>query len=416
MRTSVAGALLAAALTALQPRPAAAGPHLSPAAEVQLDEGIKRLYSLDYVQARAAFRKLIELEPDNPFGYLFEAGGIWWESSQEFGLFKDTPTLQGLFEEDVDAAQRKADAYIDSRDAQTRADGYFVSGMALGTLGQWRLMRGHWMDAYFAGKKAIKHLKKCVKMDPTYYDAYLGLGVFDYQAAHLSGIAKLGFLLGVHGDEKRGLAEIQLAVDKARYANRQASEFLMCIYVIDLHDFARALPVVQKLRVEFPQSPYYVFLEALLRHRLGDWDGSLTLGRELYASIAADPAAFRPKWLTLVCGLSGADCLVKADAETALAWFDHALASSAKEKPSGFQALLHLFRGQLLDVVGRRDEAVAEYRKTLTLPDVDFARKRAAACLTAPCRREEVLGRLRALSKGEELPSLPASRPPTPAR
>lgn len=399
MRTSVAAALL----FSLTARPAAAGPRLSPAAEAQLDEGLQRLYSLDYDQSRAAFRKLIELEPDNPFGYLFEAGGIWWESSQEFGLFKDTPTLQGLFEQDVEAAQRKADAYIDSKDPQTKADGYFVSGMALGTLGQWRLMKGHWVDAYFAGKKAIKHLKKCVKLDPGYEDAYLGLGVFDYQAAHLSGIAKLGVLLGMRGDEKRGLEELQRAVDKSRYSSRQASEFLLCIEMIDRHDFARALPVVQRLRAQVPGSPYYLFLEILLRHRLGDWDGSLALGRELDASVEADPAGFRRKWLTLVCGLSGADCLATPDAERALRWFDHALEATAKEKPSGFQTLLRLFRGQLLDVLGRRDEAVAEYRKALALPDVDFAHSRAAACVGAPCGREETLRALRALSKGEEL-------------
>jgi tetratricopeptide (TPR) repeat protein len=397
MRTSL---LAAAALLLALSRPAAAAPRLSPAAEAQLDEGLRRLYSLDYAQSRAAFRKLIELEPDNPFGYLFEAGGIWWESSQEYGLFKDTPTLQGLFEHDVEAAQRKADAYIDSKDPQTRADGYFVSGMALGTLGQWRLMKGHWMDAYFAGKKAIKHLKKCVKMDPSYDDAYLGLGVFDYQAAHLSGVAKLGVLLGMRGDEKRGIAEIQLAMGKSRYSRRQAAEFLLSIYLIDTHDFARALPVAQTLRAEVPGSPYYVFLEALLRHRLGDWDGSLAVGRELYAQLEADPAAFRAKWLTLVCGLSGADCLAKEDAERAVRWFDHAIEATSKEKPSGFQALVRLFRGQLLDSLGRRDEAVADYSKALALPEMDFTRRRAAECLAAPCGRLEVLGRLRALSQG----------------
>ena len=400
MRTSAPAILLAAALLAAAlPRPAAAGPHLSPAAEVQLDEGIKLLYSLDYVQSRAAFRKLIELEPDNPFGYLFEAGGIWWESSQEFGLFKDTPTLQGLFEEDVDMAQHKADAYIDSKDPQMKADGYFVSGMALGTLGQWRLMKGHWMEAYFAGKKAIKHLKKCAKLDPTYYDAQLGLGVFDYQAAHLSGIAKLGILFGMHGNEKRGIAEIQLAVDKSRYASRQASEFLLCIYLIDLRDFARALTVVQKLRGDFPQSPYYIFLEALLRERLGDRDASHALGRQLYDQIAANPPAFRTKWLTLVCGLSGSDCLNKSDAGKALPWFDEALAAAGKEKPDGYHAVLRLSRGQLLDILGRRDEAEAEYRQVAALPDFDSSRALAAECASSPCGRDEVLRRLRAWSK-----------------
>ena len=400
MRTRVPSLLLAAAaLAAALPRPAAAGPHLSPAAEVQLDEGIKRLYSLDYVESRAAFRKLIELEPENPFGYLFEAGGIWWEASQEFGLFKDTPTLQGLFEQDVDEAQRKADAYIDSKDPQKMVDGFFVSGMALGTLGQWRLMRGHWMEAYFAGKKAIKHLKKCVKLDPTYYDAQLGLGVFDYQAAHLSGIAKLGILLGMHGNEKRGIEEIQLAIDKSRYASRQASEFLLCIYLIDQHNFPRAMTVVQKLRVDFPQSPYYLFLEALLRDRLGDRDASYALARQLYDQIAANPPAFRPKWLTLVCGLSGSVCLDKEAVAQALPWFDHALEIVSKDKPDGMSALLHVFRGQLLDVLGRRDEAVAEYNQAEALPDFDSSRAWAAECSSAPCGRAEVLKRLRAWSK-----------------
>ena len=403
MRTSrpSASLLAAALLAALLPVSAAAGPHLSPAAAAQLDEGLTRLYSLDYAKSRAAFRRLIELEPENPFGYLFEAGGIWWESSQEFGLFKDTPTLQGLFEEDVDAAQRKADVAIDSKDPQARADGYFASGMALGTLGQWRLMKGHWMEAYFDGKKAIKHLKKCVKLDPTYYDADLGLGVFDYQAAHFSGVAKLSFLLGMRGNEKRGLAEIQLAADKARYANRQAEEFLLSIFISDLHDFARALPVVSKLRLEFPQSPYYVFLEALVRDRLGDRDGSYALGRQLYAMDAANPGDFRPKWLTLICGLSGPACLDRDDAARALPWFDHAIEASAKEAPDGFRALLLLFRGQIHDLLGRRGEAVADYRQAEILPDIDSSRAWAAACASAPCGRAEVLRRLRALSKAQ---------------
>lgn len=402
MRTSLALAavlLLAAALAG--PASALDGPHLSTAAAAQLDEGLTRLYSLDYAESRAAFRKLIELDPDNPFGYLFEAGGIWWESSQEYGLFSSTPTLQGLFEQDVEAAQRKADLYMDSKDPKVRADGYFASGMALGTLGQWRLMKRHMLDAFFTGKKAIKHLKKCVKLSPDYADARLGLGVFDYQTAHLSGVAKVGVLFGMKGNEKRGLEGIIFAMENSPTAGRQAAQLLSQIYITDMHDFARALPVIQRLRHDFPGSPYFIFLEALLRHRLGDWDGSLALGRELYAQAAADPEDFRPKWLTLVCGLSGADCLNKEDAERALAWFDHAVETTAREKPTGFHALLRLDRASLLDVLERREEAVADYKKTLLLPDFDGSRARAKACLASPCGREEQLARLRLLSKSE---------------
>jgi hypothetical protein len=118
----------------------------------------------------------------------------------------------------------------------------------------------------------------------------------------------------------------------------------------------------------------------------------------------------------LVCGLSGPDCLARPDAEAALAWFDRAVEPAPRRKPDAFAALSHLLRGQLLDVLGRRDDAVAEYRRTAALPDVDLSRKRAAACLAAPCGRQEVLLRLRALSKGEDLASTVGNGIVTPAQ
>jgi tetratricopeptide (TPR) repeat protein len=392
-----------AVLLLLTPAPAlAGGARTSPEIEAKLDEGLTALYGLDYAKSRRAARKLIEMDPDNPFGYLFEAGAIWWQASQEYDLFKDTPTLQGLFEQDIEAGIRKAAAYIDSKDKQTKKDGLFVAGMTLGVRGQWNLMKRNWWAALADGKKSMKLLRKLNKMDDEYEDAYLGLGVFDYQAAHLSGIAKLGVLFGMRGDEKRGLARIQRAIDNAGFARRQAAQMLSSIYLVDLRDDARALSVISGLRQDFPDSVYFIFLESMLRHRLGDWDGSLALGRDLHRRIAADPAAFRPKWLTVVCGLSGADCLSAADMEGALAWLDRALAETAKDtsnKQDSFRTFLRLLRASALDALGRREEAAAEYQKVEFLPPLGESREIARSCLAAPCDRETTLKRLRAMSK-----------------
>lgn len=399
-RASAVGLFIFVLIAALAPVSVhAGGARTSPAAEAQLDRGLTALYSLDYAEARRASRKLIELEPDNPFGYLFEAGAIWWQASQEYGLFKDTPTLQGLFEQDIEAGVRKAELYIKSKDKQTRLDGYYVSGMTLGVRGQWNLMKGKWLDAYFDGKKAMKHLKKVVKLDEEYEDVYLGLGVFDYQAAHLHGIARLGILFGLRGDEERGLERIRRAADKAGFARRQAAQMLLSIYLIDFKDYPRALDLLQGLRKDFPGSPYFLFLEANARHRLGDRDGALALGRELVKHVAADPKAFRRKWLTLVCGLSGADCLAREDVELTLGWIDHAIESDAQGKPGAFRTFLHLMRGLTLDLLGRRDEAVKEFQRTEFLPPLGDSREIARACLAEPCGRESVLKRLRAMSK-----------------
>lgn len=400
-------ALLAALILAAAPA-RAAGPQLSSVAEAQLSEGLLRLYSLDYARARAAFRRIIESEPDNPFGYLFEAGGLWWQATQEHGLFQSAPALRELFERDVEDAVRTAASYMDSKDPRQKASGYFASGMALGTRGQWNLMKGRYLDAYFDGKKAVKHLKKCLKIDDQFYEAYLGLGVFDYQAAHFSGVARLGFLFGLKGDEKRGLERISTAMEKSRYAGAQSAQFLISIYITDMHDLSRALPVVQRLRRDFPSSPYYLFLELILRHRLGDWDGSLRLGREFYRVAEADPAALRPKWLTLICGLSGADCLNKEDMERSLEWLDHALDEAGKADPSGFVTILRTFRGHALGTLGRRAEAEKEYRLALASPDFDDLHAQARACLETPCDRGMLLEALRLrsqeLSRGDMKP------------
>ena len=64
MRTSFLALMLA-----LAPASAfAGGARTSPAAGAKLDEGLTALYSLDYPKSRAAARKLVEMEPDNPFG------------------------------------------------------------------------------------------------------------------------------------------------------------------------------------------------------------------------------------------------------------------------------------------------------------------------------------------------------------
>src|SRR5207253_4612780 len=118
-------------------------------------------------------------------------------------------------------------------------------------------------------------LKKVPKIDPDYRDVDLGLGVYDYEMAHLQGLAKLSGLLGVRGDEKKGLEELRSGMERGRYARRQSAEFLAMIYILDKKDWAAALPVVEYLGRDIPESPYYDSLEALVLWRLGRKDESL---------------------------------------------------------------------------------------------------------------------------------------------
>lgn len=385
--------LLALALLGA-PAPARA---LTPAAEALIDQGLFFLYNLDYEDAREKFREVIRLEPDNPYGYLSEAGAIWWQSSNEYGLFKDTPTLEGLFEQDIEDAIRTADKLFDSPDKKLRAEARFVAGMALGTRGQWNLMKGNWLRAYFDGKKAIKHLKKCAKLDPEYYDVYLGLGVYDYQAARLPGVLKLGVLVGVRGDEARGIEGMKLALEKGRFGSRQAAQFLVSAYILDRKDYAGALPLIQRLRDLYPSSPYFHFIEVTTLYRLGRFDESQRAARDLLASAKDDPALLGRKQLSLFCGFAGSDCLGAADVSAAIEWLSQAI-DRTPPNDKEWLAVAHLYRGVSHDMLGHRSLAIDDFERVLSRPDLADAHARSRHCLLNPCTRAEVVKMLKGMT------------------
>ncbi|MBI5622912.1 MAG: tetratricopeptide repeat protein [Elusimicrobia bacterium] len=375
----------------------------SPLVQTALSDGIKNLYDLEYEASRGDFRKLIESEPDNPLGYLFESAQIWWQSSAEYGLFKGTPTLQGLFEQDIEFALKKAKPLLKAKDDAVETDGHFVTGMALGTKGMWNILRWNWLAACVEGKKALGHLKDTIKADPEYYDAYLGLGIFDYQAAHLPAVVKpVALLCGARGNEKRGLERMQLAMEKGRYLRRQAAQFMASIYIIDQQDYARALTLIHGLRADYPDSPYFKYLEAVIKFRLGDWSGSLPLVKELSAAFQADPPRFQRKLLTFVCSLSGKDCLCRQDVELAFKFFNYAVENLKPDDPPEWAAMARLYRGHAADMLGKRKDAEADYRWVLDHPAFLDGHLRAADCLKKRCNSDRNLRYLQALSKGEE--------------
>lgn len=392
--------LLAALLAAFAPCGArATGPTLSEF-EPRLQEGLRALYNLDYSLSRARMRALIESAPQSPHGYLFEAGAIWWQSSNEYGLFKDTPALEGLFESDVARALDAATAALrEEQDPKLKAEAHFAAGMALGTRGQWNLLRGRWLRAYFDGRKAVKQLQRCLKLDPEFHDAYLGLGIYDYQADRLPGALRLPALFLVRGDAKRGLERMRLAAEKGRFASSQAALFLATIYRTDpkIRDLDQSLEMTLRLRAAFPGSPFFLFLELTARQARGELDLSLRQARGLFGLAAADPSLLVRKQLSLLCGLPGEACLGQGDGEAAEAWLSRALEQpGARAGP--WAALLRLYRGLCRDLLGRRQQAVEDYALALTALPAPRLQEAARRCLDSPCDRKEALRRLKAWS------------------
>lgn len=383
------------------------------------DKGFRELYSLDYEKARQTFALLERTEPDRAFSYLFDAGALWWQASNERGLFKIRPDLRRRFENDVREAIKKASALVSSADPRAQADGHFILGLSYGASAQSDLLSRHWFRAYRAGKNVVYHLKKCLDIDPDYVDAKFGLGWFECDLARYSGF--LGFLarhlMGVGGSEAEGIALLTEASRNAVYVRHQAAIVLSSFYIGFKHDYAKALPIIQALRRDYPASPYFQFVDIALLFKTGDPAGSSSAARDFFAAFSRDQTTAQPKLMTLLCSFSSKACPDRSLAEESLDWFGKAIPAESALGPGHFPpdwnerdhlawlSTLYLYRGYAEEALGLSSLAREDFdRVEKDYPDFWDNQFRAGYCLENPCGGKELGLYFRNLA----MPPLPA--------
>ena len=389
-----------------QVRPAP-GKDLNEAAQDPLlQEALRCLYGLEFDKTHSLAFRFIRLHPENPFGHLFAAGSLWWEASSEVDA-SPSPAMKDRFEHDIDLTLEKAKKLCKSKDKALWPDGFFATGMALGLRGQWRLAEGDWMQAYRDGKKAIKYMRKCVKMDPSYHDAYLGLGMFDYQTAKLPAILRMGAAILLHGvgDAARGLQRMKDAMEMGRFSSRQAAAELMTVRLEYEKDYGGALDILRDhLLAAFPGSSYFRFLQVALLELAGDPAASQKEGLSLFETLRQDPEVFRTRQGAVVCGFLGRHCLEREHLEPAVRWIDKALSAPEGEKVQGWSTTLHLYRGMAHDLLEQRALARDDYQSALEAPFFVHAHAWARQCLSKPCVRADAVKMLQGAPPASALP------------
>ncbi len=198
-------------------QPAAAVPlytdqNMPPAIYAQLLHSQELALNLQYEQAEALLQKARAAEPAHPLGGVFLLATRL--SMLQESLRRGSREVPKGFFKDVDAlivqAQAQAEAYPKS------AYPKFYLGAALGCRGLAKLYTGHYLDSYFDGKNGVDLVRQAVAIEPKLYDAYMGLGQFEYYCGSLGGM--LRFILALKGSEEKGLEMLQTCGEKATYA------------------------------------------------------------------------------------------------------------------------------------------------------------------------------------------------------
>ena len=215
----------------------------------------------EYDKAIGNTYELISLYPEEPFPrfllmtiYMYILRSYWdFPADEKYEIYKRK------FSSAAADARKACDEY-----PVQNAAIYFVRGMVLGVEGMVHLQDKEWLDSYSKGKSAVAALKKSLEIDPTNYDAYLGLGMFEYYCSKLTGAVKvLAWVVGFSGNSEKGIEYVTKAMTYGRYAEGSAKVFLAYAYIHFEDKLDEGVELAKTLRAQYPRN--FTFIEYFLR-------------------------------------------------------------------------------------------------------------------------------------------------------
>jgi hypothetical protein len=375
--------------------------------------GLEALYNLDYEKSRQDFTEIARLYPDHPAGPQLLAARLWAKtlyesrrlqaslySSESFyskGDDKVDPKIVTEFRNLTREAKRLADARLKKNPADIEALNFLAAIAGLKASFEEAVERRHFA-ALKDGSEAVDRHRKVLKLDPTYVDAELTIGLYDYVLGSLPLPVRLvAGVAGARGSKKRGLAALERVAKQGRWSRDDAKSLLILLYTREKR-YQDVLTIARELSAKYPRNYLYkleaadaLVAQAGLERKKGNVAGAAKAEQEAFAifeemlsdralrdtvSRARDLVHFKYGEVLLTAGQG-----VRAAREFL------AVTKVERAEPT-LVTMSHLYAARAFDLAGKRDDALVQYKQVLTRPDIFDAHDGAKKGLREPFKIE----------------------------
>jgi tetratricopeptide (TPR) repeat protein len=337
--------------------------------EAAIQRGIDAVYNLEFERADREFSTLISLRPDHPAGHFFRAMVTWWR------IVVDMENRQNdeYFYSQLDSVVVMCDSMLEVNPEDL--DAFFFKGGSIGFAGRLRFHRDDWLAAANAGRKALPLVRQAHELDPGNYDILLGTGIYNYYAEVIPAeypFIKPLLLFVPAGDKKKGMEQLRLASERARYASIEASYFLMQIYYSYERDYVKALEMARSLHGKFPRNMVFHRYVGRCQVVMGDWPAAEATFHEICDCVHAGLRGYTASVEREAIYYLGMVEMNRRRFDSALLqWYrcDELSRQLDTREASGFMVMANLKIGMIYDLQGKRALAVTQYEKVRTMKE-----------------------------------------------
>ena len=337
---------------------------------------------------------MTKMAPDHPAGYVNLANNLWLETLNASRRLSTSVYSSGSFyaqDAEEDEVNRKRErefndlikqalavskARLDKNPQDVEALYYNAAAQGL-RAGYSVSVKRSFRKAIGDANGSVKIQKRVIKIDPNYTDAYLSIGLYEYVIDSLPFFWRtLARLAGLSGSKTRGIELLEKVVAKGKYASDDARVLLIGIYGREGKP-DRALELISHLANKYPRNYLFGVERAAMLFKMNRADEA----NRAFADMLKDDRIAQ----------AATDLINYQWAENLTAKGDYAAAieryTAVKKWPKsepGLVSLAHLHAGQALDMLGKRDEAVAEYQIVLKREKIFDSHKLAAQYVKKP--------------------------------
>jgi tetratricopeptide (TPR) repeat protein len=358
--------------------------------------GSEALFNLDYETARKSFKEMAEAFPNYPAGPQFLADGVWIETLYQTrrlqsSLYGSDDTFYSTGDDKVDpkvigqfrSLTRQARVLTEARLKQYPKDTealYFMGAIeGLKAAFEEAVERRHFA-ALKNGSEAVDRHREVIKLDPTYHDAEITIGLYDYTVGSLPLPIKLiAGIAGFRGSKKRGLATLERVTREGRWVRDEARTLLIVLYTREKR-YAESAAIARELVAKYPRNYLYrleaadaLVLQAALERKANQVTAMTAAETEAFATfesllkdkVVRDTAA---RAFDLIHFKYGEALMTAGQYEKAAKQF--LAAAEVPGAQQGLATMSHLYAARALDLSGKRNDAMTQYRAVLARPNV----------------------------------------------